>query len=356
MARRAPFEIGGVNVAAGTRVMVDLPFVRLYTHSPVNVTVQVIHGNREGPTMFVSGAIHGDELNGIEIIRRLLGHRALKSMRGTLIAVPIVNVLGVMERSRYLPDRRDLNRTFPGNPNGTLASLLSHLFMKEVVSKCDFGIDLHTAAIHRDNLPQVRGDLDNPGTERMALAFGAPVILNSSLVDGSLRAAASGIGVPVLVYEAGEALRFDEVDIRAGVTGVINIMREIGMLRPSKRRKRAVEPVLARNSTWVRSPISGVLRMLVPLGARVKKDEVIGLASSPFGEDETEIVAPFTGIVIGRSNIPLAHKGEALYHIARMASSLEAEGVVEEFRSTHTDDTATLGDQEPGLGDEPPIA
>ena len=355
MARRESFEIGGVNVAPGTRAMVDLPFVRLYTHSPVNVPVQVVHGHREGPTLFVCGAVHGDELNGIEIVRRLLAHRAMNSLRGTLIAVPILNVLGVMERSRYLPDRRDLNRSFPGNPNGTLASLLANLFMEQVVRKSDYGIDLHTAALNRDNLSQVRGDLDNPGVERMALAFGAPVILNSAILEGSLRGAAANIGVPVMVYESGEALRFDEVGIRGGLTGVINVMREIGMLSASKRRRRGVEPVLARNSSWVRAPISGVLRMLVALGARVRKDDVIALCSSPFGEDETEVRAPFTGIVIGRSNIPLAHKGEALYHIARMASSLEAEGVVEEFRSTHTDDAATLGDQAPGVNDEPPI-
>lgn len=343
-------------MAAGTRAMVDLPFVRLYTHSPVNVPVQIIHGHREGPTAFVSAAVHGDELNGIEIIRRLLNHRSLKSLRGTLIVVPIVNVLGIMERTRYLPDRRDLNRSFPGNPNGTLASRLANLFMTEVVRGCDFGIDLHTAAIHRDNLPQVRGDLEDATVERMAMVFGTPVVLNSALLEGSLRHAAAAEDVPVIVYEAGEALRFDEVDIRAGVTGVINVLREMGSLRPTKRRRAKVEPVIARNSSWVRAPMSGVLRLLVPLGARVKKDDCLAMVSSPFGEDETEICAPFTGIVIGRSNIPLAHQGEALYHLARMPSSREAEEVVEEFRSTHSDDEATLGDSNPELGDEPPIA
>jgi len=147
--------------------------------------VHVIHGKREGPVLFLSAALHGDEINGVEIIRRVLKHRSLSRLKGTLIAVPIVNVYGFLYKSRYLPDRRDLNRSFPGSQQGSMASRTANLFLTEIVSKCSHGIDLHTGAIHRDNLPQVRALMDDPETERMAYAFRAPVVLNTDIVEGS---------------------------------------------------------------------------------------------------------------------------------------------------------------------------
>ncbi len=307
--------------------------------------VHVINGRRDGPVLFVSAAIHGDEINGVEIIRRLLKTRQIQKLKGALIAVPVVNVYGFIGQSRYLPDRRDLNRSFPGSETGSMAARLAFTFMHEVVSQCTHGIDLHTGAIGRENLPQIRAKVfDAPQTAAMASAFGAPVILNAELRDGSLREAVAEHGIPVLLYEAGEALRFDEVAIRAGVKGITRVMRHLGMLAKSKSRKAATEPLVARNSHWVRAPQSGVLRMVVPLGAQVSKDQIIGRVADPFGEQEEVIRADESGIVIGKTNLPLVHEGEAVFHIARFKQPKSATESVEAFQEEHD----PLGDSSPG--------
>lgn len=348
MVKRGAFGIAGTTVAPGERVTVELPVPQLYTHTPMTMPVHVVHGRRDGPVLFVSAAIHGDELNGVEVIRRMLGLPALRRLRGTLVAVPIVNVYGVIHHSRYLPDRRDLNRCFPGSERGSLAARLAHVFMTEIVDRCAYGIDLHTAAINRNNLPQVRADLEDDETRRLAHAFAAPVMLDSRLRDGSLRAVAAAGGVKMLLYEAGEALRFDETAIRAGVKGVVGVMRELGMLAPAaRRRQRTAMSVVAHTSSWVRAPESGVLRTLVALGARVQTGEVMALVADPFGNAETQVTAVADGIVIGRTQLPLVHAGEALFHIARFDDIDDVADRIEAFQSDAVDDEHP--DMEPPL-------
>ncbi len=338
-------RIGDVSVAPGEQRSIELSLPSFYSHSPVIMPVHVINGRRDGPVLFVSAAIHGDEINGVEIIRRLLKTRQIQRLKGALIAVPVVNVYGFISQSRYLPDRRDLNRSFPGSETGSMAARLAFTFMHEVVNQCTHGIDLHTGAIGRENLPQIRAKVvDAPQTAAMACAFGAPVILNAELRDGSLRAAVAEHGIPVLLYEAGEALRFDEVAIRAGVKGITRVMRHLGMLAKSKSRKAVTEPLVARNSHWVRAPQSGVLRMVVPLGAQVSKQQIIGRVADPFGEQEEVIRADESGIVIGKTNLPLVHEGEAVFHIARFKQPKSATESVEAFQEEHD----PLGDSSPG--------
>ena len=342
---RDPFIIGDSRIAPRTRALVELPLPRLYTHSALTLPVHVVHGAREGPRLFVSAAIHGDELNGTEIIRRLMKQSALKQLRGTLIAVPIINVYGLLHLSRYLPDRRDLNRSFPGSETGSLAARVAHLFMQEIVARCTHGIDLHTAAIHRNNLPQIRANLDDEATATLAKAFGVPVLLNATLRDGSLREAAAELGIPMLLYEAGEALRFNEVAIRAGLQGIVNVMRIMGMLPAVKSRRRAyTEPFVARSSTWVRASRSGLFRKTASLGSRVKKGDVIGLIDSPFSGRETEVNAVANGIIIGCAELPLVNEGEALFHIARFEDAKEVAQQVESMQQLHApqDDPAAL--------------
>lgn len=332
-----PLTINGITFAAGTNTTVELPVGRLYTHAPMTMPVHVIKGKKSGPRLFISAAIHGDEINGVEIIRRLLKLPALKRLRGTIIAVPIVNIHGLINHSRYLPDRRDLNRSFPGSEKGSIAARLAHLLMSEIVSQSTHGIDLHTGAIHRVNLPQIRANLDDEETDKLARAFNVPVIISANLRDGSLREAAATHGIPMLLYEAGEALRFDEVSIRAGVKGIVNVMRTLGML-PALRSKSAkkIEPVVARSSSWVRAPDSGMLRAMVPLGSRVKKDTLLGMVADPFGETETAVTSAYNGIVIGRTNLPLVNEGDALFHIARFERVIEAAHKVDEFNEEHS--------------------
>jgi predicted deacylase len=330
MAANKPITIGDTTVEPGQQASIDLPIADLYTGTSLSMRVKVINGRKAGPVMFVSAAIHGDELNGVEIIRRLLRQRSLGSLRGTLLAVPIVNVHGFLERSRYLPDRRDLNRSFPGSAKGSIAARTASTFVREIVSKADCGIDLHTGALNRSNLPQVRANLDDEKTIELARIFGAPVIINSTVRDGSLREYAAESGFPILVYEAGEALRHDEVSIRAGLRGVKRVMRHLGMLPPVKASK-AIVPVVADATAWVRAPESGIVSHKAELGKTVVEGQKLAIVSDPLGEAQELVRAPFDGIVIGRSTLPLAHEGEALFHIAAFKSLSRAESKVEQF-------------------------
>ncbi|WP_435100778.1 succinylglutamate desuccinylase/aspartoacylase family protein [Arhodomonas sp. AD133] len=345
-----PLTIGGTEVRPGSRRTIDIPAALLYTHAPVTLPVQVIRGRREGPVLLVNAAIHGDEINGVEIIRRLLQLPALRRLRGTLLAVPIVNVFGFTDRSRYLPDRRDLNRAFPGSERGSLASRLANLFRTEILAKATHVIDLHTGAIHRENLPQVRANLDDPDCEAMAQAFGTPVIINTPLIEGSLRQVCNDESRPVVTYEAGEALRFDEQSIKAGVQGVVQVMRHLGMIAPSRSRRRARESYAANNSTWVRAEQDGMFRAIVALGAHVQQGQALGFIADPFGEKEIAVEAITSGIVIGRNNLPLVHEGEALFHIARFDAVRRVARYVKAFNRELEEDQEWQGDDP-----EPPI-
>jgi predicted deacylase len=228
-----------------------------------------------------------------------------------------VNAFGFISHSRYLPDRRDLNRSFPGSPRGSLAAQLACLFFSEVVARSDYGIDLHSAAIHRSNLPQIRVDSEQAQALELARAFGAPIIVHSGLREGSLREAAGAKGVPVIVYEAGEGLRVDEMSVTVGIRGVLRVMAHLGMIRRSRDLRRP-EPVLSTSSRWVRAEESGLFRPFREIGAHVKAGEEIGQIADPYGRHETEIKASITGIVIGRANIPAINQGDALFHIAKV--------------------------------------
>ena len=330
---RKPFIIGGFSIKAGKRATVDLAVPDLYTHTGITLQVHVIHGKKDGPVLLLSGALHGDEINGVEIIRRILKSKRVNNIKGTLLAAPVVNIYGFINKTRYLPDRRDLNRSFPGSETGSLAARMANVFLKEVVSRCNYGIDIHTAAIHRDNLPQIRALMDDPETVCLARSFMLPVILNTNVVAGSLRESAEKIGVTVIVYEAGEALRFDEDSIYYGVKGVKSVMREIGMIPGLKKTKKTVEPFIAKSSTWVRAPQSGILRTRKGLGAKVRKNELMGIISDPFGEKEEEVRATANGIIIGRTNIPLVNEGEALFHIARFKGTDDDSDQAEEYQN-----------------------
>ena len=324
--------MAGVAVAAGERRRIDVPVARSYGRESV-LPVIVVHGRRPGPRLFLSAAIHGDEINGVEIIRRVLGLPAMARLRGALFAVPVVNVYGFTAQSRYLPDRRDLNRAFPGSQTGSLAARLAHAFMTEVVTQATHGIDLHTGSNHRTNLPQLRACMDDPGTASIAKAFGVPVVLNANLRDGSLRQAVLERDIPMLLYEAGEALRFDEVSIRAGVRGVVSVMRQIGMLTGGPRTPSRVEPLVARRSLWVRAPGSGMLRSHVALGERVARGDTLGWIADPFEGGEHQVPAPAAGLVVGRSNLPLVNEGDALYHMALFGRTGKAARRVETFQA-----------------------
>lgn len=313
-----PFTIAGESVAAGHRRTVDIPVSVLSNHTPVNLAVHVVHGEKPGPVMFMSGVVHGDEIIGLEVVRRLVQHPALHDLAGTLLAIPIVNAFGFIGQSRYLPDRRDLNRSFPGSDHGSLASQLADLFMREVVARADFGIDIHSAALHRSNLAQIRIAPDDDSLLVLAQAFAPPVILVSKLREGSLRQSAKLRGVPVLLFEGGEALRFDEQVIRIALQGTLRVMQAKGMIATAGLEAgRALSPV-SHASAWLRAPEGGILRSGHGTGGRVTAGETIGEISDPLGERSAPVVAAEDGMIIGRTNLPVVHRGDALFHIARI--------------------------------------
>lgn len=323
---RPPFMVAGQVVAPGKHHYADLPVARLPNHVPVTLPIHVVHGRRDGPVLFVSAGIHGDEVLGIEIIRRLLNTKGLNSINGTLICVPIVNVFGFLAKERYLPDGRDLNRMFPGSEEGSLASQLAHLFMKEVVAKSSIGIDLHTGARQRANLPQLRGDFAKPELRELAERFGAPVVLQSNLRDGSLRQAARDAGIEVLLYEAGEALRLDELSVRIGVKGILRVMKHIGMRTRAVPGAEQSKPVFSKSSSWVRAPEGGIFRAHKALGDSVALGETLGTVTDPCEGKEFPVEARSAGIIIGRINISVVNRSDPLFHIARVARPLTAEG------------------------------
>lgn len=334
------FALNGEVIAAGERNVINLPVPGLYTQVDSSLAVHVVNGKKPGPRLFVSAAIHGDELNGVEIIRRVLRQKSLRRLRGTLIAVPVVNVFGITQHSRFLPDGRDLNRSFPGSKKGSLAARLANIFFEQIVNQCDYGIDLHTGSHHRINIPHIRAKLDDAETLGLARAFGVPVLLNSDLRDGSLREQAAESGVPMLLYEAGEALRFDEFSVRAGVKGIFRILRTLEMLPPLQNPANQIEPFIARSSAWERAPISGVLHNTVKLGTHVKKMDTLGVISDPtdcFNNARYEVNSRVDGLVIGHTRLPLVNEGDALYHIARFSDSGEVAAEIESFREDVTD-------------------
>jgi len=313
------FVIGGKTIAPGTQADVGLPITTMATGYSSQLVVRVIHGEKPGPTVFVSAAIHGDEIVGTAIIQRVANFLSPVMISGTVMLVPVTNIFGFLNHTRYLPDRRDLNRSFPGNANGSLAGQLAHVFFSEVVSRASLGIDIHTAAVHRYNLPQIRIAAGNKRLVELAMAFGAPVIIESPLRDGSLRSLAHKNGVEMLLMETGEALRFDRLSIESGVGGVQRVLAHLGMIEADDGLTEVGIPARSNKTQWVRSPRGGVTHRVRKSGDPVRKGDLLAAVAGLFGEDPQEIVSPIDGIIIGHATLPVVHQGEAIFHIASVA-------------------------------------
>lgn len=311
-------EIGDTRIAPGERKRFELPVARLPTDTWISLPIEVINGAKDGARLWLSSAVHGDELNGVEIIHRVLQQVDPQQLSGAIIAAPIVNVFGFINQSRYLPDRRDLNRSFPGSKTGSLASRLANLFLQQVVTKCTHGIDLHTGSHHRTNLPQIRADMQDAETAKIALAFGTKVLMHSTTRDGSLRESAAKLGIPVLVYEGGEPMRFNETAIRTGERGVLQVMAALGMRKMKSKRTKQTKPYITSESSWIRARRSGILRLNIELGDLVSKGEIIGTIGNALGDDKRSVRAAASGIVIGLTNNPLVNQGDSMVHVAKL--------------------------------------
>lgn len=312
----SPILINDHEIKPGQHKIISLPMPKLYDWTTLSMPIHVLHGKNPGPTLVITAAVHGDEVNGIEVIRKLLKRPILHKLCGTLIAVPIVNIYGFLYQDRYLMDRRDLNRSFPGTSEGSVAARLANLLVTEVISKATHIIDLHTGSLHRTNLPQLRVDLSVPGARELANAFNVPVVLNSTLRPGSLREYANKMSIPFLLYEAGEALRFNELAIKTGVKGVLNVMNELQMLPLKNKTTKRFKTQFALNSYWIRAQHGGIFHPNKALGKHVKKGETLAHIGNPATTEETRLKSPIAGIIIGKNNLPMVHEGAALFHIA----------------------------------------
>jgi predicted deacylase len=306
--------ICGQSIAPGARQEVEAPFSEWYTADPVLFRCTVVRGLEPGPTVFVMAALHGDEINGVEVVRWLTYETTFQPLRGALVLVPVGNVFGFLSLSRYTPDRRDLNRSFPGRPDGSPAARLAHFLLREVVARCDFGIELHTACVGRRNLPHVRAELDDERTARLAHAFGCRHVLAASPPAGSLRRAARAAGVAVITFEAGSVLEFNEGYTRAGVEGCLRSLQALGMLEQTA--GPAEPPLVLSKTGWLRAERGGIVNFVVDLGARVRKGDAVGLVTNPLGRDRHALRANRDGTVIGLSTLPLANPGDAVCHLA----------------------------------------
>ncbi|RMH19177.1 MAG: deacylase [Gemmatimonadetes bacterium] len=279
------------------------------------MTVEVVHGVEPGPVVWLSGAVHGDEIVGVEIIRQVLDLLDPRRLAGTVLAVPIVNVFGFVTGSRYLPDRRDLNRVFPGSERGSLASRLARTFMDRVVEPAAYGIDFHAGSDDRTNLPQIRGNLEDGETRRLAEVFAAPVMMHSETIRGSLREAAGRLGKRVLLFEGGEPRRFSRFAVEMAVPGTLRVLHALGMIPVEVVRAPARPSVECVKSHWVRAPRGGVFRMETHLGAVVAKGEPLGVVTDPVAPGGRAVRSPCDGIVIGHAVNPLVHQGNGLVHV-----------------------------------------
>jgi len=323
--KKDPAIWDGVEIPPGEQRDVQVPVGESYSGRDVSFPIHVKRGPKPGPTVFVSAAVHGDELNGTGAIRSMIDDEEVQLLCGQLILIPVINVLGFEAHSRYLPDRRDLNRCFPGSANGSQASRLARVVFDEIVGRSDFGIDLHTAAIRRTNFPNVRGDLSNPQVQRLAQAFGCEIVVNDQGPEGAFRRAATEAGCATIILEAGEVWKMEPMIVEYARRGVMNVLRHLGMI-PGQAKQPPFRYVVERTQ-WIRANHAGFLQFHVAPGSMVKKDEPLATSTSLLGRDPVTIYSPADAIVLGLTTLPVTAPGEPVCYLAHLptgAKQLEA--------------------------------
>ncbi|MCO8120126.1 succinylglutamate desuccinylase/aspartoacylase family protein [Stieleria sp. TO1_6] len=350
----------GHQVAPGQSVSSELVVSESYSSRNVAIPIGIRRGLKPGPTVFVTAALHGDEINGTGTIRAMLSDSSWELKAGTLLMVPVLNVLGFERHSRYLPDRRDLNRCFPGTAEGSMASRLAKVIFDDLIKRCDFGIDLHTAAVRRTNFPNARADLGNPECKRLAEAFGAGIILHGKGPKGSLRREATALGCPTIVVEGGEVWKVESSVVDCMLRGVFNVLKELQMMdgKPDTPENQAV----IRQTKWVRAERGGFMSMHVAPGDSVVKGQAIASNSNLLTEEQSRLESPFSGIVIGMTTLPAVQPGEPVVHLGRLANSKiarrhEEHVATDEIQRTALEHLATniqvTEPQDPVESDEP---
>lgn len=334
-----PLELLGTEVMPGTSARLSWSATELFEGVPVSTPVLVVNGAFPGPTLCLTAAIHGDELNGIEMVRRIMHDLRPTKVSGAVIGIPIVNVQGFRRGSRYLPDRRDLNRYFPGNPSGSAAARIAHSFFTNVITACDALVDLHTGSFERANLPQIRADLRNPDVVTLTQGLGAMVILHSTPAVGTLRHAATRAGIPSVTVEAGGPSQLELNEVKHGVKGIETLINSLGMIK-KRRLWGDPEPIYYRSS-WVRANNGGILLTVVSLGNTVRKGDLLGTITDPMSNARTELRSPYAGRIIGMARNQVVMPGFAAFHVG-----IQTKEIPEDFK-----DEVAIGETRSGSDD-----
>lgn len=316
--KRSIGKWGKTAIKPGERKRIRLKAGESFTGVGVHLPLMVWRGLEDGPVLAITAAVHGDEINGTGAIRKLIQEPPFELKRGSLILAPVMNSMGFERHSRYTPDRRDLNRTFPGNKKGSLTARLANLIMKEIVKRSDFIVDLHTAAVRRTNFPNVRADMSNPDCERLAKVFGAEVIVNNAGPDGSFRREACKAGCPTIILEAGEALKVESAVQDMTQRGLTHIMAELNMIDVADDLRPETSPhqMIVQSSSWVRAGYGGFLKFHVAPGETVQKDQPLATNTGLLGKEFETILCPHNGIVLGMTTMPAVSPGDPILHIA----------------------------------------
>lgn len=308
------FVILGQEIKKGESAILEVEVAKLHTRNSLSMPVIVERAKIDGPVILLMGGVHGDESNGVAIVRDIIRKGLNKPKRGTIICIPVFNVFGYLNQRREFPDGRDLNRMFPGDPKGSLAGQFAYNFAKEIAPLADYVLDFHTGGASRENYPNVRVVLGQEKTVELAKVFGAPFIVNSKYIAKSIRDLFNKLDKTILLFEGGKSLALDDFVIKCGVDGAVNVMRHLRM--QDGKAKTRTKPVIIKKSKWIRAPYSGLFQSLVKNGSKVTKKTVIGRISDPYGEFEKEIRAPFDCYIFGLNTAPIVYKGGALYHVS----------------------------------------
>ena len=306
-------KINGIEIKPGEQKSIEVNIARLPSHTSIDIVINVARSKKDGPVLLLMGGLHGDEINGVEIIRRIIDRQHNIPDIGTVICIPILNIYGFIHFSRFVPDGKDVNRSFPGNKNGSLASRIAYYLMKSIIPQISYGVDFHTGGDDKSNFPQIRCVLRDEVNQQLASAFHAPFTIDSPYRPKSLRQSAAKLGKNIIVYEGGESSRFDEFAIEEGISGTLRLMHFLGMKSEAPVPK--LKNQIVTSSSWVRAKSSGVFVSKVKYGDHVSRSGLVGTISDPFGEFKQDLKAPIPGYVIGLNHQPLVHQGDALLHI-----------------------------------------
>nr|WP_321227352.1 succinylglutamate desuccinylase/aspartoacylase family protein [uncultured Psychroserpens sp.] len=315
--KKDSLNILGETIDPGQNAVITFEVAKLHTRNTLDVPIIIERSKKPGPTLLITAGIHGDEINGVEIVRQIIAKGINKPKKGTIICVPVVNVFGFLNMNRLFPDGRDLNRVFPGSANGSLASRVAHLVMKEIIPHVDFAMDFHTGGADRFNAAQIRITREEPRLTELAHIFGAPFIYYSNNINKSFRNACSKAGVPMLLFEGGKSFNIHDNITNTGVNGAKRVLHHLGMLNSKfKVSKPKTEAIIIEDSKWLRAKFSGMFKATAAINSYVKKDDVLGNITDPYGSFNHFVKAPNAGYIFNVNESPIIYQGDAIFHIS----------------------------------------